>query len=65
MITKNEIYQSAKEVRVKWSPCRELLILDLGYPPLQVYRSGGTIQGKDLEITAEQIQKELGLGVRA
>ena len=34
-------------------------------PPLQVYRSGGTIQGKDLEITAEQIQKELGLGVRA
>lgn len=30
-----------------------------------VYRSGGTIQGKDLEITAEQIQRELGLGVRA
>ena len=31
----------------------------------QVYKSGGTIQGKDLEITAEQIQRELGLGVRA
>ena len=42
-----------------------MLILDPSLSPLQVYRSGGTIQGKDLEITAEQIQKELGLGVRA
>ena len=44
---------------------RIVSILALVNPPLQVYRSGGTIQGKDLEITAEQIQKELGLGVRA
>lgn len=29
-----------------------------------VYRRGGTTQGKDFEITAEQIQKELGLGVQ-
>ena len=32
---------------------------------LKVYRSGGTIQGKDLEITAEQMQRELGLGVHS
>ena len=58
LITKNEIYQSAKEVN--WRAVESFF-----NPPLQVYRSGGTIQGKDLEITAEQIQKELGLGVRA
>ena len=29
-----------------------------------VYRRGGTTQSKDFEITAEQIQKELGLGVQ-
>jgi hypothetical protein len=29
----------------------------------QVYRRGGTLQAKSTEITYEQIQKELGLGV--
>ena len=30
---------------------------------IQVYRRGGTTQSKSFEITAEQMQKELGLGV--
>ena len=30
---------------------------------VQVYRRGGTTQSKSLEITAEQMQKELGLGL--
>ena len=36
---------------------------DISSSAVQVYRRGGTTQGKTLEITAEQIQRELGLGV--
>ena len=28
-----------------------------------VYRRGGTTQGKDVEITMEEMQRQLGLGV--
>ena len=28
-----------------------------------VYRKGGTIQGKDVEMTMEEMQRQLGLGV--
>ena len=41
------------------------LLLKLHNLIMKVYKSGGTIQGKDLEITAEQIQRELGLGVHS
>ena len=30
----------------------------------QIYRRGGTIQSKKFQMTAEQIQRELGLGVQ-
>ena len=31
---------------------------------MQVYKKGGTNQNKSMEITYEQMQKELGLGVQ-
>ena len=31
---------------------------------MQVYKKGGTNQNKNMEMTYEQIQKELGLGVQ-
>ena len=31
---------------------------------LQVYKKGGTNQNKSMEMTYEQMQKELGLGVQ-
>ena len=36
---------------------------DICKSAIQVYRKGGTTQSKTFEITAEQMQKELGLGV--
>ena len=36
---------------------------DICKSAIQVYRRGGTTQSKTFEITAEQMQKELGLGV--
>jgi len=36
---------------------------DIWNSAIQVYRKGGTTQSKSFEITAEQMQKELGLGV--
>ena len=36
---------------------------DICHSVIFVYRRGGTTQSKSFEITAEQIQKELGLGV--
>ena len=36
---------------------------DICKSAIQVYRRGGTTQNKTFEITAEQMQKELGLGV--
>ena len=36
---------------------------DICNSAIQVYKKGGTTQSKSFEITAEQMQKELGLGV--
>ena len=36
---------------------------DICHSAILVYRKGGTTQSKSFEITAEQMQKELGLGV--
>ena len=37
---------------------------DILVSAVSVYKKGGTTQAKDLEITAEQIRRELGLGVQ-
>ena len=42
----------------------ELVIVQCWPGMLQVYKKGGTNQNKSMEMTYEQMQKELGLGVQ-
>ena len=39
-------------------------MIPINYTIDQVYKKGGTNQNKSMEMTYEQIQKELGLGVQ-
>ena len=48
LLKKGKICLNRREIRVSAS---------------EVYRRGGTLQAKSTEITYQQIQKELGLGV--
>ena len=60
LLTKKEIWQMAKQVmeqqRLRWS-------WSVYIPLFQVYQTGGTTQGRKFKMTAEQIQKELGLKI--